>query len=129
MSSLPKHTVKLETLGCKLNFSETATMQSLLAEQGIMPVAKGEIPDVCVVNTCSVTALADSKCRQHIRQLIRKYPDALMVVTGCYAQLKGKEIAEIPGVDIVLGTAATIGAATARFPQHAGAAAAAPSPN
>ena len=96
MSSLPKHTVKLETLGCKLNFSETATMQSLLAEQGIMPVAKGEIPDVCVVNTCSVTALADSKCRQHIRQLIRKYPDALMVVTGCYAQLKGKEIAEIP---------------------------------
>ena len=98
------HRVKLETLGCKLNFSETATMQSLLAESGIMPVEPGEEPDVCVVNTCSVTALADSKCRQHIRHLIRQYPDALMVVTGCYAQLKGKEIAEIDGVDIVLGS-------------------------
>lgn len=96
--------VKLETLGCKLNFSETATMQSLLAEHGILPAAPGEVPDVCVVNTCSVTALADSKCRQHIRHLIRQYPDALMVVTGCYAQLKGKEIAEIDGVDIVLGS-------------------------
>ena len=79
-------------------------MQSLLAEHGIMPAARGETPDVCVVNTCSVTALADSKCRQHIRHLIRQFPDALMVVTGCYAQLKGKEIAEIPGVDIVLGS-------------------------
>ena len=79
-------------------------MQSLLAEHGIMPAARGEVPDVCVVNTCSVTALADSKCRQHIRHLIRQFPDALMVVTGCYAQLKGKEIAEIPGVDIVLGS-------------------------
>ena len=102
MSPVIGHKVKLETLGCKLNFSETATMQSLLAEHGIMPARKGEVPDVCVVNTCSVTALADSKCRQHIRHLIRQYPDALMVVTGCYAQLKGKEIAEIPGVDIVL---------------------------
>ena len=104
MTPATHHKVKLETLGCKLNFSETATMQSLLAEVGITPVAKGEVPDVCVVNTCSVTALADSKCRQHIRHLIRQYPGALMVVTGCYAQLKGKEIAEIPGVDIVLGS-------------------------
>ena len=104
MSAAPLHKVKLETLGCKLNFSETATMQSLLAEHGIVPVGKGEVPDVCVVNTCSVTALADSKCRQHIRHLIRQYPDALMVVTGCYAQLKGKEISDIPGVDIVLGS-------------------------
>ena len=79
-------------------------MQSLLAEHGILPVERGEAPDVCVVNTCSVTALADSKCRQHIRHLIRQYPDALMVVTGCYAQLKGKEIAQIEGVDIVLGS-------------------------
>ena len=102
--STTQHTVKLETLGCKLNFSETATMQSLLAEHGIVPVDKDEAPDVCVVNTCSVTALADSKCRQHIRHLIRQYPDALMVVTGCYAQLKGKEIAQIDGVDIVLGS-------------------------
>lgn len=99
-----QHTVKLETLGCKLNFSETATMQSLLAEHGIVPVDKDEAPDVCVVNTCSVTALADSKCRQHIRHLIRQYPGALMVVTGCYAQLKGEEIAHIDGVDIVLGS-------------------------
>ena len=104
MSAAPLHKVKLETLGCKLNFSETATMQSLLAEHGIVPVGKGEVPDVCVVNTCSVTALADSKCRQHIRHLIRQYPEALMVVTGCYAQLKGKEISDIPGVDIVLGS-------------------------
>ena len=104
MSQQTLHRVKLETLGCKLNFSETATMQSLLAQHGILPAAPGEQPDVCVVNTCSVTALADSKCRQHIRHLIRQYPDALMVVTGCYAQLKGKEIAEIPGVDIVLGS-------------------------
>ena len=102
--STTRHTVKLETLGCKLNFSETATMQSLLAQYGIMPVSKDENPDVCVVNTCSVTALADSKCRQHIRQLIRLYPDALMVVTGCYAQLKAEEIAQIEGVDIVLGS-------------------------
>ena len=104
MSSQQPYRVKLETLGCKLNFSETATMQSLLADHGILPVRQGETPDVCVVNTCSVTALADSKCRQRIRQLIRQYPDALMVVTGCYAQLQGKEIAEIPGVDIVLGS-------------------------
>ena len=104
MSDSIQHRVKLETLGCKLNFSETATMQSLLAEHGILPVAAGETPDVCVVNTCSVTALADSKCRQHIRHLIRQYPDALMVVTGCYAQLQGKEIAAIDGVDIVLGS-------------------------
>ena len=104
MSDIIQHKVKLETLGCKLNFSETATMQSLLAEHGIVPVERGGVPDVCVVNTCSVTALADSKCRQHIRHLIRQYPDALMVVTGCYAQLQGKEIAEIPGVDIVLGS-------------------------
>ena len=102
--STTRHTVKLETLGCKLNFSETATMQSLLAEHGIMPINEGETPDVCVVNTCSVTALADSKCRQHIRHLIRQYPGALMVVTGCYAQLKAEEIAQIEGVDIVLGS-------------------------
>ena len=104
MSDIIQHKVKLETLGCKLNFSETATMQSLLAEHGIVPVERGGVRDVCVVNTCSVTALADSKCRQHIRHLIRQYPDALMVVTGCYAQLKGEEIAQIDGVDIVLGS-------------------------
>lgn len=69
-----------------------------------MPVHDDEIPDICIVNTCSVTELADKKCRQHIRSLITHYPDALIVVTGCYAQLKGKEIAKINGVDIVLGS-------------------------
>ncbi len=95
---------KFDTLGCKLNFSETATMEELLAEQGVTAAAPGEVPDVCLVNTCSVTELADKKCRQHIRSLINRYPATLMVVTGCYAQLKSKEIAEIPGVGIVLGS-------------------------
>lgn len=99
-----KLTYKIETLGCKLNFSETATIGKLLAERGIAPAAEGDAPDVCVVNTCSVTELADKKCRQHIRALAKRYPDALLVVTGCYAQLKSQEIAEIPGVDIVLGS-------------------------
>ncbi|MBR6489106.1 MAG: tRNA (N(6)-L-threonylcarbamoyladenosine(37)-C(2))-methylthiotransferase MtaB [Muribaculaceae bacterium] len=98
------HKVKFVTLGCKLNFSESATIGQQLQERGIATVAKGdERPDICVVNTCSVTALADRKCRQQIRSLIRNYPEALVVVTGCYAQLQGKSIAEIPGVDIVLG--------------------------
>ncbi|MBO4813831.1 MAG: tRNA (N(6)-L-threonylcarbamoyladenosine(37)-C(2))-methylthiotransferase MtaB [Muribaculaceae bacterium] len=103
MGTCVKGTVKFETLGCKLNFSETATLGSLLAERGYATVQGDAVPDVCVVNTCSVTELADKKCRQHIRSLIKRYPDALMVVTGCYAQLKATEIAEIPGVDIVLG--------------------------
>ncbi len=98
------HRVRFETLGCKLNFSETATLGKLLGERGIAVAAADETPDICVVNTCSVTELADRKCRQHIRRLIKLYPDALMVVTGCYAQLKSQEIAEIPGVDIVLGS-------------------------
>lgn len=93
-----------ETLGCKLNFSETATLGKLFAEHGIATAQPGECPDICVVNTCSVTELADRKCRQHIRRLSRQYPDALVVVTGCYAQLKSQEIAELPGVDIVLGS-------------------------
>ena len=96
--------MKFVTLGCKLNFSESATIGQELQERGIATTVKGgEEPDSCVVNTCSVTSLADRKCRQHIRNLIRRYPEALIVVTGCYAQLQGKRIAEIPGVDIVLG--------------------------
>ena len=102
--SATRHTVRFETLGCKLNFSETATMGKLLADSGVMPAGKDDVPTVCVVNTCSVTELADRKCRQHIRSLIKRYPQALVVVTGCYAQLKGEEIAQIPGVDIVLGS-------------------------
>ncbi len=96
--------MRFETLGCKLNFSETATLGKLLGERGIVVAAPDEQPDICVVNTCSVTELADRKCRQHIRRLVKLYPDALMVVTGCYAQLKSQEIAEIEGVDIVLGS-------------------------
>lgn len=96
--------VKYETLGCKLNFSETATMGTLMAAAGFVTAGPDEVPDVCVVNTCSVTALADSKCRQHIRRLVRLYPRALVVVTGCYAQLSSREVAAIPGVDIVLGS-------------------------
>ena len=98
------HKVKFVTLGCKLNFSESATIGQQLQERGIARVVQGdEEPDICVVNTCSVTSLADRKCRQNIRNLIRRYPEALVVVTGCYAQLQGASIAEIPGVDIVLG--------------------------
>lgn len=98
------HKVKFVTLGCKLNFSETATIGQQLQQRGIATTAKnGETPDICVVNTCSVTALADRKCRQQIRSLIKRYPEALVAITGCYAQLQGKNIAEIPGVDIVLG--------------------------
>lgn len=98
------HKVKFVTLGCKLNFSESATIGQQLHERGIATVVKGdEKPDICVVNTCSVTSLADRKCRQNIRSLIRNYPESLIVVTGCYAQLQGKSIAEIEGVDIVLG--------------------------
>ena len=98
------HKVKFVTLGCKLNFSESATIGQQLQERGIARVVQGdEEPDICVVNTCSVTSLADRKCRQNIRNLIRRYPEALVVVTGCYAQLQGACIAEIPGVDIVLG--------------------------
>lgn len=97
-------TALFHTLGCKLNFAETSTVARLFAEKGIRRVQAGETPDICVVNTCSVTDLADKKCRQAIRSLIKKYPDAVVMVTGCYAQLKGEEIAAIPGVDIVAGT-------------------------
>ncbi len=96
--------VQFHTLGCKLNFSESATMEKLLSGHGIRRAAPGENPDICVVNTCSVTELADKKCRQAIRKLIKSYPGALVIVTGCYAQLKSSEVAGIDGVDIVLGS-------------------------
>lgn len=96
-------TVCFETLGCKLNYAETATLAATLAEQGVATATEADVPDVCVVNTCSVTALADAKCRQQIRKLIKRYPEALIVVTGCYAQLRSDDIAAIDGVDIVLG--------------------------
>lgn len=92
------------TLGCKLNFSETSAIGKMLADRGIMRTAKGDIPDIILINTCSVTETADKKGRQLIRRLSSRYPDATIVVTGCYAQLKPNEIMEIPGVDIVLGS-------------------------
>ena len=104
MEEKKTYRVKFATLGCKLNFAETATIGRQLKERGVLPAGRGEVPDVCVVNTCSVTALADAKCRRQIRKLIKSYPDALMVVTGCYAQLKSQEVAEITGVDMVLGS-------------------------
>ncbi len=92
------------TLGCKLNFSETSTIGKILASKGITRAAKGETPDLCIVNTCSVTEMADKKGRRLIRSLATRYPEATIVVTGCYAQLKPEEVAALPGVDIVLGS-------------------------
>ena len=93
-----------KTFGCKLNFAETSSVGRLLADKGFIRAIDGDRPDIIVVNTCSVTELADRKCRQAIRCLVRRYPDATVLVTGCYAQLKPGEVAAIPGVDIVIGT-------------------------
>ena len=92
------------TLGCKLNFAETSALGKQLAEQGIRKIQAGETADICIINTCSVTELADKKCRQAIRKISRQHPEALVVVVGCYAQLKPEEISRIEGVDLVLGT-------------------------
>jgi threonylcarbamoyladenosine tRNA methylthiotransferase MtaB len=96
-------TALFHTFGCKLNFAETSTVARMMAEHGIRRVQAGETPDIIVVNTCSVTELADKKCRQTIRSFSRRYPDAVIIVTGCYAQLKSEEVASIPGVQIVAG--------------------------
>ena len=92
------------TLGCKLNFSETSTFAKMLGEMGVRPVAKGEPADLCIINTCSVTDVADHKCRQAIHRLVRENPAAFVVVTGCYAQLEPQHVADIEGVDLVLGS-------------------------
>lgn len=91
------------TLGCKLNFSETSTIGQILREAGVRTVRKGEKADICIVNTCSVTEVADKKCRQAIHRLVKQHPGAYVVVTGCYAQLKPEAVAQIEGVDVVLG--------------------------
>ncbi len=91
------------TLGCKLNFAETSAIGKQLAEIGVRRKRSGEVADICVINTCSVTELADKKCRQAIRKLIKENPGAFVIVTGCYAQLKPEDIASIEGVDVVLG--------------------------
>ena len=91
------------TLGCKLNFAETSTIGKTLAAQGVRKARSGEKADICIVNTCSVTELADKKCRQAIRRIGKQHPGAFIVVTGCYAQLKPEEVSHIEGVDLVLG--------------------------
>ena len=95
--------VVFHTLGCKLNFAETSAIGKQLEEEGFTKVRHGEQADICIINTCSVTDTADHKCRQAISRLHRQHPNAKMIVTGCYAQLKPKEIASIEGVDLVLG--------------------------
>src|SRR5213596_3173986 len=97
--------VAFHTLGCKLNFSETSTLSRLLEAEGFLKKEFDDMADVYVINTCSVTDNADKECRQIVRRIQRKAPESLVVITGCYAQLKPKEIAEIPGVDLVLGAA------------------------
>ena len=91
------------TLGCKLNFAETSTIGKTLAAAGVRKAREGERADICVINTCSVTELADKKCRQAIRRIHKEHPGAFVVATGCYAQLKPEEVAAIEGVDLVLG--------------------------
>ena len=92
------------TLGCKLNFSETSTFAKLLGEMGVVEAEDGEKADICLVNTCSVTEMADHKCRQTIHRLVRENPGAFMVVTGCYAQLDSEKVSKMYGVDLMLGS-------------------------
>ena len=92
------------TLGCKLNFSETSTFGKMLSELGVQTAQKGEQADICLINTCSVTDVADHKCRQAIHRMVREHPGAFVVVTGCYAQLEPERISHIDGVDLVLGS-------------------------
>lgn len=91
------------TLGCKLNFSETSTFGRMLQEMGVRNAEEGERADICLINTCSVTEVADHKCRQAIHRMVRQHPSSFVVVTGCYAQLEAETISKIEGVDLVLG--------------------------
>jgi threonylcarbamoyladenosine tRNA methylthiotransferase MtaB len=100
-----QRSVAFHTLGCKLNFSETSTLSRQLEADGFLKKEFEDRADVYVINTCSVTDNADKECRQLVRRIQRKAPESLVVITGCYAQLKPKEIADIPGVDLVLGAA------------------------
>src|SRR6187455_417503 len=98
-------TVAFHTLGCKLNFSETSSLSRILENEGFEKKEFDDRADIYVINTCSVTENADKECRYLVRSIQRKSPESLVVITGCYAQLKPKEIAEIPGVNLVLGAA------------------------
>ena len=91
------------TLGCKLNFSETSTFGKMLEDMGVVTVQRGERADICLINTCSVTEVADHKCRQAIHRMVRENPGAFVIVTGCYAQLEAENVSRIEGVDLVLG--------------------------
>ena len=103
MSSLHNKKAAYHTLGCKLNFAETSSLRDQLEREGVQTIQKGEHADICIVNTCSVTDVADHKCRQAIHRFTREHPGAFVVVMGCYAQLKADEIATFDGVDLVLG--------------------------
>lgn len=103
INSTVRATAHYHTFGCKLNFAETATIEQALDERGITAAPQGADPDIVIVNTCSVTELADKKCRQTIRAFARKWPQAAIVVTGCYSQLKPQEAASLPGVKIIAG--------------------------
>ena len=103
-SAFQGKTAAYYTLGCKLNFSETSTFGKMLQELGVRTVQKGERADICLINTCSVTEVADKKCRQQIHRMVRENPGAFVVVTGCYAQLEADEVAKIEGVSLVLGS-------------------------
>ena len=105
-------TIALHTLGCKLNFSETSTLGRMLEKEGFIKKQFEEVADVYVINTCSVTENADKECRQLVRRVQKQNQDAVVVITGCYAQLKPQEIAAIPGVDLVLGAAEKFNLAT-----------------
>ena len=112
MSTYPHNiTAEYHTLGCKLNFSETSAIGRALNERGVRRAGAGETPDIVVVNTCSVTETADKKGRSLIRRLAARYPQAAIVVTGCYAQLKPDEVAALPGVELVLGSGEKLKAA------------------
>lgn len=100
-----KRSVAFHTLGCKLNFSETSAISRMLEQEGFEKKEFEENADVYVINTCSVTDNADKECRQIVRRIQRRSPESMVVITGCYAQLKPQEIASIPGVDLVLGAA------------------------
>ena len=101
MTSKPK--ALYHTFGCKLNFAETASVEKIFRERGVETAAPKETPDIVVINSCSVTAEADRKCRSFIRSLHRRYPEASILVTGCYAQLKPQEVSELDGVALVAG--------------------------
>src|ERR1700760_3889489 len=96
-------TVAFHTLGCKLNFSETSSLSRQMEAEGFIKKDFEDLADVYVINTCSVTENADKECRHLVRRIQRKAPQSLIVITGCYAQLKPKEISQIPGVNLILG--------------------------